>query len=119
MSMAMVFPGQGSQSVGMLGQWADNDIVRSHFVEASEVLGFDLLALVKNGDPDTLNQTENAQPALLVSSVAYYAVWQDKGLPVPVWMAGHSLGEFSALVCAGALSFKEAVGLVRKRGELM
>ena len=119
MSMAMVFPGQGSQSVGMLGQWADNAIVRSHFSEASELLGFDLLTLVTEGDPDTLNQTENAQPALLVSSVAYYAVWKEKGLAVPTWMAGHSLGEFSALVCSGALAFKDAVGLVRKRGQLM
>ncbi len=119
MSMAMVFPGQGSQAVGMLGAWSEQALVQKRFAAASEVLGFDLLVLVQSGDRDTLNLTVNAQPALLASSVAFYDLWQEKGLPKPAWMAGHSLGEFSALVCAGALGFEEAVALVRERGTLM
>ncbi|GAA5214841.1 ACP S-malonyltransferase [Corallincola platygyrae] len=117
--VAFVFPGQGSQTVGMLADLANNDTVRNTFAEASEVLGYDLWALVSEGPADQLNQTDKTQPALLTSSVALYRLWLEKGGEAPALMAGHSLGEYSALVCAGVLPFKAAVKLVEQRGQFM
>ena len=117
---AMVFPGQGSQSVGMLKDLADNyPIVKATFDEASEVLGYDLWALVQDGSAEELNKTWQTQPALLASSVAIYRVWQSVNGAQPEFMAGHSLGEYSALVCAGVIDFKDAIELVELRGKLM
>ncbi|EOB1204969.1 [acyl-carrier-protein] S-malonyltransferase [Photobacterium damselae subsp. damselae] len=117
---AIVFPGQGSQAVGMLAELAEQfPIVQATFAEASEVLGYDLWALVQNGPAEDLNQTHRTQPALLTASVAIWRVWQEKGGEQPAVLAGHSLGEYSALVCAGVIDFKEAVKLVELRGQLM
>ncbi|HIF9512003.1 TPA: ACP S-malonyltransferase [Photobacterium damselae] len=117
---AIVFPGQGSQAVGMLAELAEQfPIVQATFAEASEVLGYDLWALVQNGPAEDLNQTHRTQPALLTASVAIWCVWQEKGGEQPTVLAGHSLGEYSALVCAGVIDFKEAVKLVELRGQLM
>ncbi|MGR5262507.1 ACP S-malonyltransferase [Photobacterium damselae] len=117
---AIVFPGQGSQAVGMLAELAEQfPIVQATFAEASEVLGYDLWALVQNGPAEDLNQTHRTQPALLTASVAIWRVWQEKGGEQPTVLAGHSLGEYSALVCAGVIDFKEAVQLVELRGQLM
>ncbi len=119
-SLALVFPGQGSQTVGMLaelaGQFAE---VEQTFAQASEVLGYDLWALSQEGEQAQLNMTETTQPLLLTASVAMYRSWQAAGGGAPACMAGHSLGEFSALVCAGTLRFEDAVGLVRQRGQFM
>ncbi len=118
--IAYVFPGQGSQSVGMMSNWGDHStLVKSLFDEASDLLGLDLLSLVQNGPSDDLNQTQNTQPAMLVSGVACFKIWQQETNYDVNLMAGHSLGEYSALVCAGKLSFKDAVKLVHKRGQLM
>ena len=122
MSIVTMFPGQGSQSVGMLAEAAEHSpIVQQRFAEASEVLSFDLWQLVQEGPADVLGQTENTQPALLTASVALWEALQAlRAQPLEVQaMAGHSLGEYSALVCAGAISFADGVHLVRKRGELM
>lgn len=117
---AMVFPGQGSQSVGMLSDLADTyPIVKATFDEASEILGYDLWMLVQKGPVDELNQTWKTQPALLAASVAVFKVWQSLNGPQPEFMAGHSLGEYSALVCAGVIDFKDAIKLVELRGRLM
>lgn len=117
---AMVFPGQGSQSVGMLSDLADTyPIVKATFDEASEILGYDLWMLVQKGPVDELNQTWKTQPALLAASVAVFRVWQSLNGPEPEFMAGHSLGEYSALVCAGVIDFKDAIKLVELRGRLM
>ncbi|BBC39337.1 ACP S-malonyltransferase [Photobacterium damselae subsp. piscicida] len=117
---AIVFPGQGSQAVGMLAELAEQfPIVQATFAEASEVLGYDLWALVQNGPAEDLNQTHRTQSALLTASVAIWRVWQEKGGEQPTVLAGHSLGEYSALVCAGVIDFKEAVKLVELRGQLM
>jgi [acyl-carrier-protein] S-malonyltransferase len=119
-ALAFVFPGQGSQAVGMLGELADaHGEVREVFAEASAGAGRDLWALASHGPDDALNQTENTQPALLAASVAVWRVWQARGGTQPARMAGHSLGEYSALVCAGALSLHDAAGLVAERGRLM
>lgn len=119
-TFAMVFPGQGSQSVGMLADLAQQfPIVEQTFVEASAVLGYDLWALVQQGPAEELNKTWQTQPALLTASVAIWRVWQEKNGAMPVVMAGHSLGEYSALVCAGVMDFKDAVRLVELRGKLM
>ena len=118
---AMVFPGQGSQAVGMLADLAPQYPVVEHtFQQASEVLGYDLWDLVQNGTAEELGQTHRTQPALLTASVALYRIWQQK-FPEqkPAVMAGHSLGEYSALVCAGVLDFQEAVKLVELRGQAM
>ena len=118
--LAFVFPGQGSQSVGMLAEHIDSPVVQQTFAEASDVLGFDLLEMVKAGPAEALNRTENTQPALLTSSVALWRLWKEQsGGRQPFAMAGHSLGEYSALVCAGALSFKDAVQIVHLRGQFM
>jgi [acyl-carrier-protein] S-malonyltransferase len=120
MTFACVFPGQGSQSLGMLSALSDaHPQVRDAFQEASDALGFDLWSLVQNGPEDDLNRTENTQPAMLAAGVAVWRVWQAAGGPAPAMMAGHSLGEYTALVCAGALAFGDAVGLVAERGRLM
>ena len=118
---AMVFPGQGSQTVGMLAELAgDYRIVQETFKQASEVLGYDLWQLVQEGPAEELNKTWQTQPALLTASVAVYRVWQQKYPELkPDVMAGHSLGEYSALVCAGVLDFQDAVKLVELRGKLM
>lgn len=117
---AMVFPGQGSQSLGMLSALAaESQLVEQTFAEASEALGYDLWALVQNGPEEELNKTWQTQPALLAASVATFRVWQEKQGPMPTMMAGHSLGEYSALVCAGVIDFKAAIKLVELRGKLM
>jgi len=117
---AVVFPGQGSQALGMLAELGEqHEVVKNTFAEASEALGYDLWALVQNGPVEDLNQTFRTQPALLASSVAIWRVWQEQGLTQPEVLAGHSLGEYSALVCAGVIDFKEAIKLVELRGQLM
>lgn len=118
--IAFVFPGQGSQSVGMLGELADKyPLVTETFDEASEALGFDLWKLVSEGPESELNQTQNTQPALLAAGVSVWRVWEQQGAASPVMMAGHSLGEYSALVSAGALAFGDGIRLVAERGRLM
>ncbi|MDJ0878405.1 MAG: ACP S-malonyltransferase [Halieaceae bacterium] len=118
--LAFVFPGQGSQKIGMLAAAAEaHPAVGQTFDEAAEALGYDLWDLVQNGEQEALNLTETTQPALLTSSVALWRAWRAAGGAVPSRMAGHSLGEFSALVCAGALAFPDAVRLVRERGAAM
>ncbi|MCB1647089.1 MAG: ACP S-malonyltransferase [Pseudomonadales bacterium] len=117
--LAFVFPGQGSQEVGMLSDVADSALVSDTFAEASAALGYDLWALVQNGPADQLNQTEFTQPALLTASIALWRLAQDAGIPAPEVVAGHSLGEYSALVAAGVLDFATAATLVQKRGQFM
>lgn len=117
---AFVFSGQGSQKLGMLSDVAAaHPVVENTFAEASAVLGYDLWDLCQHGEQEQLNQTEITQPLLLTASVALWRVWEEKQGPLPVWLAGHSLGEWSALVCAGVVSFTDAVSLVRKRGAYM
>jgi len=118
-SLAFVFPGQGSQSVGMMQGWGERAEVRFTFSEASDALGEDLWALVAEGSAELLNQTTNTQPAMLAADVAVWRVWRAAGGVQPVLLAGHSLGEYAALVAAGALSFSDAVKLVRFRAEAM
>ncbi len=119
MSLAFIFPGQGSQSVGMLSSFADNEIVQNTFKEASDALGYDLWALCQNGPVEELNQTDKTQPALLTASVALWRLWQEQNGQLPEVMAGHSLGEYSALVCAGVIALADAVKLVEARGQYM
>ncbi|TFZ51542.1 ACP S-malonyltransferase [Serratia proteamaculans] len=117
---AFVFPGQGSQTLGMLADLATQyPIVEATFSEASSVLGYDLWQLVQQGPAEELNKTWQTQPALLAASVAIFRVWQQQGGKMPAIMAGHSLGEYSALVCAGVLDFQAAIRLVELRGKLM
>lgn len=118
-NLAFVFPGQGSQTVGMLSDFADNTIVQETFAEASNALGYDLWQLVAQGPAEKLNATNHTQPALLTASVALWRLWQHESEAKPAVLAGHSLGEYSALVCAGVLSLADAVKLVEKRGEYM
>lgn len=120
MTHAFIFPGQGSQSVGMLADLnATYPIVKQTFEQASDILNYDLWQLTQNGPKETLNQTEKTQPALLAASVALWRIWQDQGGSQPSFMAGHSFGEYSALVCAGALAFEDAVSLAQDRGRFM
>jgi [acyl-carrier-protein] S-malonyltransferase len=122
MSFGFVFPGQGSQSIGMLAQLASVDtdgVIRATFNEASEVLGYDLWRLVQEGPEDQLSATERQQPAMLAAGVATWRLWRSRGGALPSVVSGHSLGEFTALVCAGALEFRAAVDLVRFRGQSM
>lgn len=117
---AMVFPGQGSQEIGMLKELSEAyPIVQEIFSEASSVLGYDLWNLVQEGSAEKLGQTWVTQPALLAASVAIFKVWQQKEGAKPDFMAGHSLGEYSALVCAGVIDFRDAIKLVELRGKLM
>ena len=117
---AMVFPGQGSQAIGMLAELAEHSpIVTETFAQASDVLGYSLWDLVQNGPEEELNKTWKTQPALLAASVAIWRVWQEKQGKMPQMMAGHSLGEYSALVCAGVIDFAAAIKLVELRGQLM
>ncbi len=118
-NVAFVFPGQGSQAVGMLADCAAEPLVQQTFAEASKVLGYDLWQLISQGPVEELNKTHQTQPALLVASVALYRLWLQRGGAVPAVMAGHSLGEYSALVCAGVLDFAAAVKLVEQRGIFM
>lgn len=119
-NLAFVFPGQGSQKIGMLAELASADpVVEQTFAEASEALGYDAWKLVQEGEQDDINLTERTQPILLASSVAIWRLWQEKGGPVPAQFAGHSLGEWSALVCSGVLEFVDAVNIVRARGAFM
>lgn len=116
----MVFPGQGSQAIGMLAELAEHyPIVTETFAQASDVLGYSLWDLVQNGPEEELNKTWKTQPALLAASVAIWRVWQEKQGKMPQMMAGHSLGEYSALVCAGVIDFAAAIKLVELRGQLM
>jgi len=120
MAFAFVFPGQGSQSVGMLAALAAADAtVQATFDEASAELGYDLWKLVSEGPEEALNATARTQPALLAAGVATWRCWRARGGAEPALVSGHSLGEFTALVCAGALEFDPAVALVRERGRLM
>lgn len=120
MTLAFVFPGQGSQSVGMLSELAARyPVVKDTFAEASAVLQQDLWQIVREGPDALLNQTHITQPAMLAAGVATWRVWQARGGPVPQVMAGHSLGEYSALVCAGSLEFSAAIELVSLRGQYM
>ena len=119
-NIAFVFPGQGSQSVGMLAELgANHHVVVETFSQASEVLGYDLWQLVQHDQNGLLNQTHITQPALLSASVALWRLWLEKGGITPSMLAGHSLGEYSALVCAGALGFSDAIRLVEARGQFM
>lgn len=119
-TLAFVFPGQGSQQVGMLAELSESHpVIKSTFAEASEVLGYDLWELVQNGPDTELNQTDKTQPALLTAGVALWRLWQEQGGNKPALVAGHSLGEYTALVCAGAISFADGVKLVKLRGEFM
>ncbi|MCF4009472.1 ACP S-malonyltransferase [Rheinheimera sp. UJ63] len=118
--LAIVFPGQGSQSVGMLNElYQQHTVVQDTFAEASAALGYDLWALVSTGPESELNETHRTQPALLAASVAVWRLWQQQNGAAPAYFAGHSLGEYSALVCAGVLSLADAVKLVEKRGHYM
>ena len=120
MSIALVFPGQGSQSVGMLAALTARYASAAQcFAEASQALGFDLWRLVAEGPAERLNTTEYTQPAMLVAGVATWHAWREQGGAPPCVVAGHSLGEFSALVCAQALPFEAAVRLVQYRGQIM
>jgi len=120
MSLAIVFPGQGSQAIGMMSELAaEHSVVKEQFIEASDVLSVDLWKMTQEGPLDELSQTENTQPALLTAGVAAWRVWQTMGGENPSMMAGHSLGEYTALVSAGALSFADGVALVRDRGRYM
>jgi [acyl-carrier-protein] S-malonyltransferase len=120
MAFAFVFPGQGSQSIGMLAALAASEpLVQQTFAEASEVLGYDLWKLCQEGPEDQLGATERTQPAMLAAGIATWRVWRKHGGGLPAAMAGHSLGEYSALVASGALDFRTAVGLVQFRGRAM
>jgi len=120
MTIAFVFPGQGSQSVGMLAAMAEQfEEIQATFAEASTVLGYDLWQLVTEGPEEQLNATEYTQPAMLAAGVASWRAWRAAGGGKPMVMAGHSLGEYSALVCAGAIEFEDAVALVRDRARFM
>lgn len=119
-SLAFVFPGQGSQSLGMLAELgAEKPVIVETFKEASEALGYDLWKLVQEGPEEQLNQTDKTQPAILTASIALWRLWLEEGGARPAFVAGHSLGEYSALVAAGSLSLKDAVRLVERRGQLM
>lgn len=119
-NLGFVFPGQGSQSVGMVARLAAAyPVVQQTFAEAGDALGMNLWELVENGPAETLNQTSNTQPALLAAAVATWRVWCARSDLRPAWMAGHSLGEYSALVCANAIGFADAIKLVAERGRLM
>lgn len=119
-NLAMVFPGQGSQKTGLLAELAESfGSVQDTFSEASDVLGYDLWSLAQNGSQEDINLTERTQPLLLTASVALWRIWRAQGGAVPAYLSGHSLGEWSALVCAGVVEFPAAVKLVQQRGKFM
>lgn len=119
-SLAFVFPGQGSQSLGMLAEiGAQQPLIRETFAEAADALGYDLWALTQQGPEERLNETDKTQPAILAASIALWRLWLTEGGARPAFVAGHSLGEYSALVAAGAIEFRDAVKLVELRGQLM
>jgi len=120
MTKAFIFPGQGSQSIGMLAELAESyPVVQQIFTQASETLDYDLWDLVQNGSADDLNSTDKTQPAMLAAGVAVWSVWNEKQAEKPTILAGHSLGEYTALVCAGVIDFSDAIQLVRDRGLFM
>ncbi len=119
MKFALVFPGQGSQSIGMMGAYGDSSLIRDTFAEASDALGRDLWQLATEGPAEALNQTVNTQPLMLTAGIAAYRLWLARGGPQPDLVAGHSLGEYSALVAAGAIAFSDAVPLVELRARAM
>lgn len=119
MKFALVFPGQGSQSLGMMAAYGDSAIIRATFDEASAALGRDLWQLVTEGPAEALNQTVNTQPLMLAAGIAVFRLWQEKGGKPPAMVAGHSLGEYSALVASGVLRFEDAVPLVELRARAM
>ena len=119
MKLAFVFPGQGSQAVGMLSDMIDLSVVKNTIIEASDALGVDLLSMMQNGPAEDLNLTVNTQPVMLTASVAFYRAWLEAGGAKPDIMAGHSLGEYSALTAANVISLTDAVKLVRLRAEAM
>jgi [acyl-carrier-protein] S-malonyltransferase len=119
MTLALIFPGQGSQSAGMMGRYDAYPVVRDTFAEASAALGQDLWALVEEGDNEALNQTLNTQPLMLAADIAVFRAWRAAGGPAPTLLAGHSLGEYAALVAAGSLAFADALPLVRFRAQAM
>ncbi|GHU43434.1 malonyl CoA-acyl carrier protein transacylase [Betaproteobacteria bacterium] len=119
MSFAFVFPGQGSQSVGMMAAYGDSSVLRATFDEASAALGEDLWQMVSAGTPEQLSQTVNTQPVMLTAGIAVWRLWQEKNGKTPAVLAGHSLGEYAALVASGALAFKDAVPLVCLRAKAM
>lgn len=118
-SFAFVFPGQGSQSIGMLADFADDKVVTDTFAEAADTLGYDMWSLIQQGPEEDLNQTHRTQPALLTASTALWRLWSQANGHTPQYVAGHSLGEYSALVAAEVIAFADAVKLVEKRGEFM
>lgn len=120
MALAFVFPGQGSQSIGMSSDLAEKfNVVKHTYEDASDALGYDLWQMVCSGPEEELNKTQNTQPAMLCAGVAVWRAWHEQGGPTPTMLAGHSLGEYSALVCAGAIDFSEAVRLVADRARFM
>ncbi|MDX3893586.1 ACP S-malonyltransferase [Pusillimonas sp.] len=119
MKIAFVFPGQGSQAVGMLDAWAQDTVVSDTMAQASDALGQDLSSLISAGPAEELNLTTNTQPVMLASAVAMYRAWRQAGGQEPSWVAGHSLGEYSALAAAGSLELSDAVKLVRIRADAM
>ena len=120
MSLAFIFPGQGSQSLGMLKELSENfSEVSTTFQQASDALGYDLWSLIQDGPVEKLNSTDVTQPAMLAAGVATWRIWQAKGGAMPSMMAGHSLGEYTALVCSGSLDFVDAIKLVSQRGKFM
>jgi [acyl-carrier-protein] S-malonyltransferase len=119
MSVAFVFPGQGSQSLGMMQAYADMPMVRETFAQAAEILDQDLWALSRDGPAETLNLTIHTQPVMLTAGIAVFRAWRSLAGPMPAFMAGHSLGEYTALVAAGAISFADALPVVRLRAQLM
>jgi len=120
MKFSVVFPGQGSQSVAMLADLAEAfPVVQETFQEASDALGFDLWGMTQNGPVEALNLTHNTQPAMLAAGISVWRIWGEQGGPQPALMAGHSLGEYSALVAADSLGFSDAIKLVAERGRLM
>src|SRR5690606_8850763 len=119
MKIAFVFPGQGSQAVGMLDAWAQDSTVSDTLAQAGEALGQDLASLINAGPAEELNLTTNTQPVMLASAVAMYRAWLQAGGPAPSWVAGHSLGEYSALAAAGSIELGDAVKLVRVRADAM
>jgi [acyl-carrier-protein] S-malonyltransferase len=118
-TLAVVFPGQGSQSVGMMKGFADLPVVEKTFREAGDLVGVDYWQMANEGPAEALNQTVNTQPLMLIAGVACWRAWREKGGAMPAWFAGHSLGEYSALVAAESLRFEDAVPLVRFRAQAM